>query len=239
MRNADLVVCTGAELEVGWLPSAPAASRATGRCSRAARLLRGGAQRAHAGGAGQPRPRRRATSMPPAIRTSRPIRATSPLVATALAARLQQLDPANAADYRSAAPISRGSWQQADATLDSAGGAAAAACRWCRNTRAWSTWTTGSACSEVGALEPKPGVPPSAAAPGSSWSATLQATPARHGTHAAYEDPRRLGVDRRQRTGMPVVMLPFTVGGTEARQGPVRLVRRHRRAPARSRLQRK
>ena len=123
MRDADLLVCTGAELEVGWLPillqqagnavqpGAPGNFEAAASCAaRGAALL----------------DRARATCTPPAIRTSRPIRATSRSRRRA-GRPPAQLDPANAADYRKAADFSRAgarrcaSWAAQAAPLRDAG----------------------------------------------------------------------------------------------------------------------
>ncbi len=77
------------------------------------------------------------------------------LVAKALAARLQQVDPAHAADYASAATLPA-ELAAGHGTLDRAGGAAARACRWCRSTRATSTCMTGSACTRSRCSSPSP-----------------------------------------------------------------------------------
>jgi zinc/manganese transport system permease protein len=82
-------------------------------------------------------------------------------------------------------------------------------------------------------LEPKPGVEPSASHL-QSVLAALKATPAKMVVYAAYQDPKPsewLG----RNAGVGVVKVPFTVGGSDAARGPVRTVRRHRRAPARRR----
>jgi zinc/manganese transport system substrate-binding protein len=67
---------------------------------------------------------------------------------------------------------------------------------------------------EVAVLEPKPGVEPSAAHL-QSVLAALKATPARMVLYSAYQDSRPaewLG----KNAGIPVVKVPFTVGGTDA-----------------------
>ena len=76
-RNADLVVATGAELEIGWLPLVAAAGRQSEDPAGQARLFRGGAVRARCSRSRRGSIARKATSIPAAIRTSRPIRATS------------------------------------------------------------------------------------------------------------------------------------------------------------------
>ena len=77
IRNADLLVCTGMELEVGWLPvliqQSGNARLAAGRAGQ----LRGRPLRPAARGADARSTAARATSTPPAIRTSSSTRATS------------------------------------------------------------------------------------------------------------------------------------------------------------------
>jgi len=66
---------------------------------------------------------------------------------------------------------------------------------------------------EVAALEPKPGVEPTSAHL-STVLAGLKTRPAKMILRAAYNDPR--GADwLAERTQLPVVVLPFTVGGNE------------------------
>ena len=54
----------------------------------------------------------------------------------------------------------------------------------------------------------------------------MKATPARMVLYAAYQDPRPSDWLSKN-AGIPAVKLPFTVGGTRRREGPVRAVRRH------------
>ncbi len=66
---------------------------------------------------------------------------------------------------------------------------------------------------EVGTIEPKPGVPPSSA----SLAQLLEDMPrkgARLILYAAYQEKRPAAFVS-GKTGVPAVMLPFTVGGTE------------------------
>ena len=123
-RNADLVVCTGAELEIGWLPVLLRQSGNAEGAARPARLLRGGRLRAHARGADAARPRRRRRACRPATRTSRPIRATSRSSPRRSASACAQIDPAHAARLRArAARTSTQRWQRRS-RAGRAGGAA-------------------------------------------------------------------------------------------------------------------
>ena len=123
-RSADLVVATGAELEIGWLPLV---------------LQQAGNPKVQPGKPGYfeaapfvtlleqaraPRPRRRRRASAAAIRTSRPIRATSRASPDALAARLAELDPANAAFYQARYKAFDERWSAAIAHWEKAGGAA-------------------------------------------------------------------------------------------------------------------
>src|SRR3954469_24778015 len=212
MRNADLLVCTGAELEIGWLPVL---------------LQQSGHDKVQAGQPGNFAAADfvRKLEIPASVDRSQgdvhaagnPHIQTDPrniaAVARALSTRLQQVDAAHAADYAQRGAAFQQKWQQALAR-----------------------WTTEAAplrglpvvsqhkafvylydwlgLKEVAVLEPKPGVEPSAAHL-QSVLATLKATPARMVLHAAYQDGRPaewLG----KNAGMPVVKVPFTVGGSDA-----------------------
>ena len=66
---------------------------------------------------------------------------------------------------------------------------------------------------EVAAIEPKPGVPPSAGYL-SQLVTQLSATPTRMILRNAYNDPKAADW-LAKRTDTPVVLLPFSVGGTD------------------------
>ena len=76
-RSADLVVATGAELEVGWLPVLIQESGNSRIQPGGRRLLRGRFGTQVVGGAVETRPRAWATSIRRAIRTCSSIRTTS------------------------------------------------------------------------------------------------------------------------------------------------------------------
>jgi zinc/manganese transport system substrate-binding protein len=210
-RNADLVVCTGAELEVGWLPvllqqsgnaKVQAGQPGNFAAADAVRKLDVPGQLDRAQGdvhaAGNPH-----------IQTD-PRNIAQ--VAVALGARLQQLDPAHAAEYAKAGADFAQRWQQAMA-------------RWAQQAaplkgvpvvsqhKAFVYLYDWLGLKEVAVLEPKPGVEPSASHL-QSVLATLKATPARMVLYAAYQDPRPSDWLSRN-AAMPAVKLAFTVGGTE------------------------
>jgi len=211
-RNADLVVCTGAELEIGWLPVL---------------LQQSGNAKVQAGQPGNfaaadfvrklDVPGQLDRSQGDVHAAGNPHIQTDPRnimqVAAALGARLQQVDPAHAGDYAKAQADFSQRWQQA-----------------------MSRWTTQAAplrgvpvasqhkafvylydwlgLKEVAVLEPKPGVEPSASHLQSVLQA-LKATPARMVLVAAYQDPRP-SEWLSKNANIPVVKIPFTVGGSDA-----------------------
>ncbi|MDB5945195.1 MAG: zinc transporter substrate-binding protein, partial [Ramlibacter sp.] len=211
VRNADLVVCTGAELEIGWLP--PLLQQ-----SGNARVQPG--QPGNLAAADSVRklevPTQLDRSQGDVHAAGNPHIQTDPrniaAVATALSARLQQLDAAHAAQYaRRQADFSQ-RWQQAMG-------------RWAAKAAPLKGVGVVSQHSgfvylydwlglkEVAVLEPKPGVEPTVSHL-QGVLATLKAQPARMVIHAAYQDPRS-SEWLSKNAGIPVVKLPFTVGGSD------------------------
>lgn len=210
-RNAGLVVCTGAELELGWLPllirqsgNSAIQPGKPGHFEAAAyvRMLDVPQRLDRADGdvhaAGNPH-----------IQTD-PRNIT--LVAEPLARRLAELDPANAATYQARSTDFQARWK-------------AAIQRWEQSAaplrgvpvvvqhKAFPYLQQWLGLVEVAALEPKPGVEPTSAHL-STVLAGLKTRPAKMILRAAYNDPR--GADwLAERTQLPVVVLPFTVGGNE------------------------
>lgn len=209
-RRANLVVCTGAELETGWLPvilreSANSAIQpgATGNFEAArfvhmlevpTRLDRGDGD-VHAGGN-------------PHIQTD--ARLYLP-IADALSKRLIQLDAANTTYYQQQlaafnqqwrAAISR--WEKQAAPLK--GVAIIAQHRGFPYLNSW------LGLKQVAELEPKPGMEPGAAHL-SQVLGELQQHPAKMVLRAAYQDGRPSEWIA-ERAHIKAVALPYTVGGT-------------------------
>lgn len=210
-RNADITVCTGAELEIGWLPvllqqsgngkirpgqpGSFAAADFVVKLEVPTRLDRAEGD-VHAAGN-------------PHIQTDPHNIA---LVARALAQRLAELDPAHAQHYQARYADFAGRWS-------------AAMTRWEQQAaplkgtpivvqhKAWSYLSRWLGLQEVAALEPKPGMEP-----GSAYLAEvlarLQQQPARMIVRAAYNDGRP-SEWLTERAKIPLVVLPFTVGGDE------------------------
>ncbi len=210
-RNADLVVCTGAELEIGWLPvllqqsgNAKVQNGLPGNFAAAdfVRKLDVPTQLDRAQGdvhaAGNPH-----------IQTDP---RNIALVAVALATRLGQVDPAHAAQYAKAQADFSQKWQQAIAKW-SAQAAPLKGTAVVSQHKAFVYLYDWLGLKEVAVLEPKPGVEPTASHL-QEVLAALKSTPAKMVIYSAYQDPRPsewLG----KNAGIAVVKVPFTVGGTD------------------------
>ena len=210
-RNADLVVCTGAELEVGWLPLL---------------LQQSGNAKIQAGQPGNfaaadfvrklDVPGQLDRSQGDVHAAGNPHIQTDPRniaqVALALATRLQQVDPAHAGEYAKAQADFAQRWQQASLrwTTQAAPlkGLAVAS-----QHKAFVYLYDWLGLKEVAVLEPKPGVEPSASHL-QAVLATFNATPARMVLYAAYQDPRPSDWLSKN-AGIPTVKIPFTVGGSD------------------------
>jgi zinc/manganese transport system substrate-binding protein len=211
-RTADVTVCDGAELEIGWLPmilqQAGNGKIAVGQpgafeTTSYVRLLEQPTRLDRAEGdihaAGNPHIQTDPRMMLP--------------IAKALSARFAQLDGANAGYYGARQADFEKRWNAALAKWT----AEAAPLRGINiavQHHAWIYMENWLGLHEVVPLEPKPGVPPS-----SGYLAEvlqkLQATPAKFVIRAAYEDDRP-SVFVSEHAGIPAVTLPFTVGGTDA-----------------------
>ncbi|CAN5640644.1 zinc ABC transporter substrate-binding protein [soil metagenome] len=210
-RNADLVVCTGAELEIGWLPvllqqsgNAKVQLGQPGNFAAAdfVRKLEIPGQLDRAQGdvhaAGNPH-----------IQTDpRNIAA----VALAMGARLEQVDAAHAKEYSQRLADFTLRWQQAMARW-SAQAAPLKGMSVVSQHKAFVYLYDWLGLKEVAVLEPKPGVEPTASHLQEVLTA-LKNTPARMTLYAAYQDPKPAEWLNRN-AGIPAVKIPFTVGGTD------------------------
>ena len=210
-RNADLLVCTGLELEVGWLPIllqqsgnpkiAPGqpgnfeAGNAVTRLDIPTRLDRSDGD-VHAAG------------NPHIQQDPRNILK----VAEALTRRLAEIDAPNAAFYQSRLSNFSARWTSAmqkwDQQLAPLKGTPIVEHH--KNMEYLMNWV---GLRQVGTLEPKPGVEPSAAHL-NALLAQLQRQPAKMVLRAAYQDGRA-SEWLSQNAKIPAVVLPFTVGGDE------------------------
>ncbi|HEX6841230.1 MAG TPA: zinc ABC transporter substrate-binding protein [Stellaceae bacterium] len=212
LRNADIAVCTGAELEIGWMPvllrqssngkvqpGAPGYFEAT----QQVRLLEVPTRLDRAEGDIHPGGNPHVQTDPRYMR----------VIAAALAKRLAEIDPAHAATYagrekafddKLGQAIQR--WQAEAAPLRGVNAVI--------YHKAWAYLFAWLGINEVATIEPKPGVPPG----GAYLAQLLDEIPKRQAKliiYAAYQDPRAPDFIS-EKTHIPAVMLPFTVGGTDA-----------------------
>ena len=209
-RSADLVVATGAELEVGWLPVL---------------IQESGNARVQPGAAGyfEAAPALRLLEVPSKLDRSmgdihpqgNPHVQLDPhniqAVARALSAKLSQLDPGQAAFYAARARDFEARWDAAIKRWESRAAPLKGApvvvmhrdqaylCHWL-------------GLVEVASIEPKPGVPPTAAYLG-TLVGKLTTTPAKLILLNAYNDPKAANW-LAERVHTPVVVLPYSVGGS-------------------------
>ena len=113
VRRADIVFCSGAELEIGWLPVLMGARRRARRAARPAGTSDGGRSRGSPGSprAGRPQPRRHPPERQPRMSIS--TRRNLARLATELAGRLARVDPGNAAAYRARLADFQARWSAA------------------------------------------------------------------------------------------------------------------------------
>jgi zinc/manganese transport system substrate-binding protein len=208
VRAADLVVCTGAQLEIGWLPQ----------------LIRQSGNAKVASGAGSFMAAAQVKTLEKPTALDRANGDVHPdgnphiqmdprrvlIVARQLDARLAQLDPANAATYQQRGADFEKRWLAAMVKWK-AEAAPLKGRKVVVHHISWVYLWDWLGLQEIGALEPRPGVPPTAA-----HLSELVATTKNANTlaivRAAYQDPKPADW-LSERTGVPAVTLPFTVGG--------------------------
>ncbi len=211
MRSADLVVCTGAELEAGWLPllltqsgNARVRPGSDGYFEASQfvvkleipKLLDRSQGDVHPGGN-------------PHIHTDARNVAR---VAEALSARLAKIDAANAQVYASRSGAFLARWRAALARWEHEAQPLKGA-RIIVYHRDWSYLINWLGLVEAGSLEPKPGLPPT---PGhlAELLGLMQREPARVIIYSAYNDPRAAAF-LSERSKIAAAMLPYTVGGSD------------------------
>lgn len=213
-RQANLVIAAGADLEIGWLPLVlrdsgnPAIQPGRPGYFEAATFVNrlevpAVVDRAHGDV--------HAAGNPHAHLDPRNVLK----VGEKLAARMAELDAANAAAYQAGFAAFSGKWQTAMARWEKEAAplknvavlvhhaSFVYLCHWL-------------GMKEVGTLEPKPGIEPTSGHLG-ALLARQQTTPARMVLRTAYQQdaPSQWIAGK---TGIPAVLLPYTVGGTpEAR----------------------
>jgi zinc/manganese transport system substrate-binding protein len=210
-RNADLMVCTGAQLEIGWVPLLQTQSGnpkiQSGQpgyleAASAVSLIEKPASVDRSLGDVHP------AGNPHLHLDPRNIAA----VAAALTERMASLDAPQAAYYRAREKDFAARWKDATA-------------RWEKQAaplkgmplvvyhKDLSYLVNWLGMREVGALEPKPGIPPSTAHL-TELLERLKRTPAKAVVRSAYNDPRPADW-LAERAKLASVLVPYTVGGTE------------------------
>lgn len=210
MRRADLIVCSGADLEAGWLPQ----------------LIRQSGNHKVAAGPGSFMAAEQVVTLEKPTQLDRAAGDVHPqgnphvqldpyrvlAIAQALGARLIELDGANAALYTQRLADFSTRWQAAIKVWE-AKAAPLKGRKVVVNHASWVYLLTWLGIEQIGALEPKPGVPPT-----SGHLAGLvemaKSEQALAILSAAYQDPKA-GEWLSERTGVPALILPFTVGGDE------------------------
>jgi zinc/manganese transport system substrate-binding protein len=211
-RNADMSVCTGAELEIGWLPQialqtsnpkiqpgAPTAMEAASFINLMEVPSRLDRAQGDIHAAGNPHIQTDPNNI---LRVAKP-----------LADRFAELDPANAKLYQTRLADFTRRWQDALSKWKTQAaplqGVPVAV-----EHQTWIYLETWLGMKRIVALEPKPGVPPSAGHL-AEVVGTLQKTPVKMGIRAGYEDPRPVQFIS-EKAHIPAVTLPYTIGGTDA-----------------------
>ena len=210
-RSADIVVCTGAELETGWLPLVQSQS---------------GNAKIQTGAAGYFEAARQVTLLEVPQRIDRSLgdvhAAGNPhmhldprniaKVAVALSARLAELDRPEAAHYQSRLKDFLARWQEAVSRWEKEAASlkGMSVVVYHRDLTYLIHWL---GLREAGSLEPKPGLPPSTAHL-TELVARLAREPAKAVIRSAYNDPRPADW-LAERAKIPVVNIAYTVGGSD------------------------
>lgn len=208
-HQADLVVCTGAELEIGWLP--PLAEKGNNpkvnpgtpgyfEASHFISMMEVPSRLDRSEGDVHPYGNPHVQTAPDSIAA----------VAKGLSDKLAEIDAAHAADYRSRYQQFNTKWvaamQKWAAKAKPLNGVAVVSSH-----KGWSYMYRWLGMQEVATLEPKPGIPPSAAHL-EEVLAGLKVKPAKMVVFAAYQD-RRPADWLAEHASIPAVELPFSVGG--------------------------
>jgi zinc/manganese transport system substrate-binding protein len=209
-RNAQLVVATGAQLEVGWLPLL---------------LQESGNARVRPGQPGYFEATQQVRLLEVPTSVDRAMGDVHPLgnphvhldprniaaIAKALTQRLAQIDAANAAVYEQRGQDFQSRWSEAmkrwEPRAQALKGVGVVVIH---RDQAYLTHWLG--LREIAAIEPRPGVPPSAGYL-ASLVAKLKSDPPRLILRNAYNDAKAVNW-LSERVGAPVVLLPYSVGGT-------------------------
>jgi zinc/manganese transport system substrate-binding protein len=211
IRSADLVICSGSELEIGWLPLL---------------LTQSGNNRIQPGSPGFIEAAQFVVRLETPKVVDRSLGDIHPSgnphihldprniakVADVIAGRLTEIDHANEASYKERAASFGKRWQEAIQ-------------KWQQRAQPlkgmpvvvyhkdMSYFINWAGMREAGSLEPKPGIPPTPAHL-AELVERMKRNPAKAVIYSAYNDARPAEF-LSQRANIPGIMLPYTVGGTE------------------------
>lgn len=210
-RNADMLVCTGAQLEIGWLPillqqsgnpKIQPGKPGYFEAARFVRMLEVPTRLDRADGDVHPGGNPHIQTDPRNIA----------LVAAGMAKQLAQADPANAAWYQSRYQDFSGRWQLALARWEKEAAPLRGVAIVVQH-KGFPYLEDWLGLKEVATLEPKPGVEPTSTHLAQVLE-QLQRQPAKLILRAAYNEGRP-SEWLAGRAKIPVVVAPFTVGGSE------------------------
>ena len=216
VRKADLVICSGAQLEIGWLPMLLSKSNnprvLPGKpgfieASSLVRRLDVPDSVDRAQGDMHPQGNPHVQMNPHNIRR----------VAVAMGQRLAELDPDHAGEYATRTTAFLERWEAAIARWEERARPLAGSRVVCHH-KSWIYLEDWLQLREVATLEPVPGIPPTAAHL-SSLLAELGVDGS--GADLIIRSPFQSANASewlQERTGIPAIVLPLTVGGTEAAQ---------------------
>ncbi|HEY8068637.1 MAG TPA: zinc ABC transporter substrate-binding protein [Burkholderiales bacterium] len=210
-RSADLLICSGSELEIGWVPLL---------------LTQAGNSRIQPGSPGYLEASQfvQRIEIPKVVDRSlgdihpagNPHVHTDPRniarVAEVLTQRLAQLDPADAEVFKARAESFKTRWQGAIARWEKEGARlkGVPVVVFHKDLSYFLRWM---GMNEVGSLEPRPGIPPTPAHL-AELVEQMKRAPARVIVYSPYNDAKAAQF-LSERTGIPAALMPFTVGGTD------------------------
>lgn len=211
VRNADLVICSGAQLEIGWLPvllqkanNGDVMPGKPGYIEASSFVLRleatGNVDRSR--GDIHPQGNPHVQTNPHNIA----------IVATELAKRMATLDPTNTEVYEAGLDDFSGRWSKAIAGWENKA-AELGGKRAITHHKSWVYMLRWLEITEVANLEPIPGLPPTATHL-SHLLSQFKDGGADFIIHSTYQHEKPSDW-LSERTGIPEIMLPLTVGGTD------------------------
>jgi len=211
IRGADLVICSGSELEIGWLPLL---------------FTQSGNDRIQLGSPGYIEASQYVVKLEVPRVVDRALGDVHPAgnphihldprniqrVADAVSGRLAEIDPGNADFYRQRADSFRDRWQTAIKRWqqEAAPLKGVAIVVYHKDFSYFINWAS---MREVGSLEPKPGIPPTPSHL-AELVEQMKRNPAKVIVYSAYNNPGAAQF-LSERATIPTVMMPFTVGGTD------------------------